>query len=365
MLKRLIFLVSLPAALSAQNIYTPNNTLVPPASYFSYNYSQSQLNSFQSDVQNGYYGSSCVVVSNSSNAYNCHGYAWNMFQVNGRQVALDDPNYGAVSTYINDNSYISTSNSSLYRVRVRYSGDHSAVVTAIANRYLSKWGAGPVVRHAPGDVPPSYYSAYAYYQCNFSSYLTSAQLDNGPIYYGSSPSFVATTGSHSLNVSASYSPDYTFSTYPAPMPGISIYAQSGNNVYFDKPAYNQQGRYIFVTMNNGCATSSTQTGIYIGDPSGARMAAYPIPASNEVNVRIENIAGLPNEGNNLTKRGKNSEAAKNLYVYDESNNLIGDYSHEVNQADIKVDVRHLKPGTYYLKAVFDNNTSETKRFVVK
>ncbi len=363
MFKLLILLALTSANLLAQNIYTPRNTLVPPASYFAYNYSQSQLNSFQNDVQNGVYGSSCVVISNSSNDYNCHGYAWNMFQINGRTVALDEPNGGAVSTYINDNSFVSTSNSSLYGVRVRYSGDHSAVVTALTNRYISKWGAGPVVRHAPGDVPPSYYSPYAYYQCNFQSYVTSAQLDGGTTSYGQSPSFVAYTGSHSISVSATYSPSYSFSTYS--VPGISIYSQSGNNVYFDKNAYNQQGKYILLTLNNGCATSSTQTSIYIGDPSGARMAAYPSPASNEVNVKFQSLLEDSSTSKSKSNASENGSSAKSLYLYDGNNNMIGDYSNEATQQDVRVDVRHLKSGSYYLKAIYNDGTSETKRFMVK
>lgn len=235
-------------SLSAQNVYTPKGTLVPTYSYFTYSYSQAQLDAFQDDVENGVYGSSCVVGSNSDNDYNCHGYAWNMYPLRGREVGLDDYSYNAVSTYINDGSYLTTQSTTLPGVIVRYTGDHSAVVVNITNRFFSKWGAGPVVRHAPGDVPPAYSSPYAYYRCNFSSYLTSAQMDNGPISYGSSPSFQATTGSHRIDVEGNPHTIYSFSTPPG-IPGISIYGQFANTVLFDKPAYGQQGRHIAIALS--------------------------------------------------------------------------------------------------------------------
>ncbi|MFD2034527.1 hypothetical protein ACFSKL_06995 [Belliella marina] len=120
---------------NAQNIYTPKFTLVPTGGYFTYNYSQSQLNAIQSDVENGLYGSSCVVITGSSNNY-CHGYAWNMHPLGGREVVLDDYYMNAVSTYIDDESYLTTTSTILPGVIVRYSGDHSAVVVNVTNRYI-------------------------------------------------------------------------------------------------------------------------------------------------------------------------------------------------------------------------------------
>jgi|GEM_PF-1577343 len=352
--------------LFGQNIYTPKGTLVPTASYFQYTQTQAQMDAFDEAVEDGVYGPTAVIISNSSNAYNCHGYAWNMYPSNGRQEGLQEPglNGGAVSTYINDQSFKTTTNTTLPGVIVRHQYDHSAIVINMTNRFFSKWGGGPLVRHAPGDVPPTYGNPSSYYQCNYSSRLTHAQIDNGTISYGTYPSFQANTGSHQIDVYGTPHTTYSFATQPS-VPGISIYGQYANTVLFDKPAYNQQGRYIFVTISNGCTVPSAQTSIYVYDPPGASMMIYPVPTDDEVTIQFADLEEkLVME--DMTYDGEGPSLPVSIEVFNGNNIKVADLSEEVIvRKSNKVSLAHLGKGTYYIKAIFKDGFVETKRVIVK
>ncbi|WP_439489093.1 hypothetical protein [Algoriphagus sp.] len=347
----------------AQNVYTPKGTLVPPNSYFTYNTPQSHVNAFYNDLANGLYGPTPVIVANANDNYNCHGYAWNMYPSDGRQVPIDDFYYNAVSTYINDQSFKSTTNTTLPGVLVRYSGDHSAVVINVTNRLMSKWGWATLTRHAPGDVPPGYGLPSSYYQCNFPSRLTHAQINNGTISNGTSVSFQANTGSHYIDVYGTPNTIYSFATQPS-VPGISIYAQYSNRVLFDKPAYNQQGRYIFVTMSNGCTVPSAQTSMFIYDPPGASMMVYPVPIYDEVTIQFADLEEkLVME--DMTYYGEGPSLPVSIEVFNGSNIKVDDLSEEIiTKKTNKVSLAHLGKGTYYIKATFKDGFVETKRVIV-
>ena len=79
-------------------IYTPNSVEVPVSALFAYSgpqYSDSQLDSDVQAIENGLYGSSCVVLRGWSKEYNCHGYAWHV-STGGSQVGINQPTYGGV-----------------------------------------------------------------------------------------------------------------------------------------------------------------------------------------------------------------------------------------------------------------------------
>lgn len=359
----LIFSTLFISTTLGQNVYTPKGTLVPTNSYFTYNTPQSWINAFYDDLDNGVYGPTPVIVANVNDYYNCHGYAWSMYPSNGRQVALDDPTYGAVDTYINDQSFKSTTNTTLPGVLVRYSGDHSAVVINLTNRLLSKWGWATLTRHAPGDVPPAYGSPSSYYQCNYPSKLTHAQIDGRTISHSTAPSFQASTGSHYIDVFGTPNTFYSFATQPS-VPGISIYGQYSNRVFFDKPAYNQQGRVIFVTMSNGCTVPSTQTTLYIYDPSGASMMIYPVPTDDEITIQFADLEEKPIM-EDMTYDGEGPSLPVSIEVFNGNNMKVDDLSEEViTRKNDKVGLAHLGKGTYYIKATFKDGFVETKRVIV-
>jgi hypothetical protein len=94
-----------------------------------------------------------VIIGSSSNQYNCHAYAWHVSD-GGNLVWINSP-----ANYYSGGSptYVSTSNTddSLRKIVYNYSygGGHSAISTNTEEYVVSKWGAGPLVRHAMYDWP--------------------------------------------------------------------------------------------------------------------------------------------------------------------------------------------------------------------
>lgn len=101
-----------------------------------------------------------ILIDSASRLYNCHCYAWNN----------NDPecwiiNSGTnLSQYWTNDLYSSYSWGNNYgEIKVYYSGDHSAVANYGTYNYTSKWGSGPLVRHAPNEVPAEYTTTRTYY----------------------------------------------------------------------------------------------------------------------------------------------------------------------------------------------------------
>lgn len=90
-----------------------------------------------------------TILAPATYSYNCHAYAWlnsNSLWMNGSQLQY---------FYTND-LYISCPEEA-YSI-VYYNGDHSALHyngTSLSY-YTSKWGAYPLIKHAPTNVPASY-----------------------------------------------------------------------------------------------------------------------------------------------------------------------------------------------------------------
>ena len=102
-----------------------------------------------------------VLLENSSERYNCHSYAWYLTD-NGSLVCwLEDsvyyfdgsPNQPNVSKYWTNDYYQQTVESDALKIHY-YNGNHSAVASpTVSGMYESKWGIGPVMRHAPERCP--------------------------------------------------------------------------------------------------------------------------------------------------------------------------------------------------------------------
>lgn len=203
----LILIVMLKQVCSGQ-VNTPNGVPVPAAALFVYSsvkYSDAQLQSEQNNIQNGAYGSSCIILSGYSRNYNCHGYAWHV-STGGAQTCIDQVSGGGVTPYVAgaNPSYTQTNyNSTIGKLRIRYSGDHSAVTT-YDGKFISKWGPGPLVKHNTLDVPPGYGNPSTCWTCNYAPPLTSVYLDGKLI----SGSFQNTTwGSHNMQIFWGLDPD--------------------------------------------------------------------------------------------------------------------------------------------------------------
>lgn len=97
-------------------------------------------------------------LSDATANYNCHNYAWRMTEGFSTPYRLQDP-----YPYWNDGSYVETT--SQYAEKIYYynipNDSHSAVPSSVSGMYESKFGFGPLMRHAPGYGP--YHDAYTNY----------------------------------------------------------------------------------------------------------------------------------------------------------------------------------------------------------
>jgi hypothetical protein len=354
----------------AQTIYTPNGSQVPqnsigtyPEEEFVLKTCDYQLQDLQDAVSNGLFGSSCVVIGGYSRQYNCHGYAWHV-STGGSQTAIfqyiDYGNYientYAVEAYVagNNPSYTQTSYNNQGGLRVRYGGDHSAVTTYYPGLYLSKWGAGPLVRHSANDVPYGYGSPSTYWSCNYTPPLTSITLD-----YNSVPNFSAfpvSWGTHTLGISYGLTPD-TPPYFQTTASSTVVNSQNGNSVNFTFSGSNNGGMAVQM-----CGANRYSFIFY--KPSGWRIAVYPNPSEDETTVELQSS----NEEQYLVPVIDNKDSnvkIDDIILFDEFNNIKKSYKDilaESNKTSIRFD-KNLK-GNYYLKVIFSDGTSQTKRIKI-
>lgn len=112
------------------------------------------------------FDNNAYIISGPTSAYNCHSYAWNIWD--GGETCWINPyttsGYQNVWNYWTNDYYGSTTNQSVADKAVYFyssSPEHSAVQYS-SGVWESKWGAGPVVRHSLTSVP-YVYSSISYY----------------------------------------------------------------------------------------------------------------------------------------------------------------------------------------------------------
>lgn len=103
-----------------------------------------------------------TMIGTATQTYNCHSYAWNMVEggptcwINAT-VDDDNGNYTVnnnLSKYWAGNcAYMEVSESSANKI-FYHNSDHSAIFKlGDRSKYVSKWGSGPLMEHAPGYGP--------------------------------------------------------------------------------------------------------------------------------------------------------------------------------------------------------------------
>ena len=105
-----------------------------------------------------------VYLASATNAYNCHGYAWNMMD-GGPACWINatlDKGQSNLSKYWTSDYYMPTTEAKARKIYY-YQSDHSAVPSEVPGMYESKWGAGPLMRHAPGYGPYPHMEIREYY----------------------------------------------------------------------------------------------------------------------------------------------------------------------------------------------------------
>ncbi|MCF0255443.1 MAG: hypothetical protein HUK10_04020 [Bacteroides heparinolyticus] len=106
-----------------------------------------------------------VYLGSSTRTYNCHSYAWNMTQ--GGQTCWVDATISTsndnLSKYWTADYYGETTEQNAQKI-FYYESDHSAVTSLVSGMYESKWGKGPLMRHAPGYGPYPSMNIRKYYR---------------------------------------------------------------------------------------------------------------------------------------------------------------------------------------------------------
>ncbi len=97
-----------------------------------------------------------TILAPETKSYNCHSYAWNMTCGGPTCWVNAGANNSNISVNWTDGSYVETTANYAEKIHY-YQGDHSAIVsTTVPGMYESKWGAWPLMRHAPGYGPKGY-----------------------------------------------------------------------------------------------------------------------------------------------------------------------------------------------------------------
>ena len=153
-------------SITPASVYTPNGTLVNDTyiiNEYDYVYSQDELSNLANYLYVNYNGA--VLLAQPSVKYNCHAYAWHMSE-GGTEVWMGYQTNTAENVYWTDNSYTEVPECIATKVSYPETANHSAIrVDSIW--YISKWGAGPLVRHHPDDcpysptIPRKYYGRYS------------------------------------------------------------------------------------------------------------------------------------------------------------------------------------------------------------
>lgn len=117
-------------------------------------------------------------ISNASATYNCHGYAWSVSD-GGKKVWI---NVGSLSNYWTNDYYSEVTEDKA--VKINYydqESDHSAIASSVPGMYESKWGAGPIMRHAPNYGPYPKMNLRKYYKHLYCQALISCNGTNNGV----------------------------------------------------------------------------------------------------------------------------------------------------------------------------------------
>ncbi|MHA4740872.1 T9SS type A sorting domain-containing protein [Dyadobacter sp. MSC1_007] len=341
---------------SEAQIFTPNGVQIPAAAVTVYNNvspnTNAELQATQNAIQNGVYGPSCVIIANYSRQYNCHGYAWHV-STGGNQIVILSA-AGGVTPYVAgaNPSYTQTNyNSAKGKVRVRYSGDHSAVTT-YDGMFISKWGPGPMVKHNALDVPPGYGNPSTCWTCNYAPPLTSTYLDGKLI----SGSFQNTTwGSHNMQIFWGLDPDTGPVFTPTAGSTIINNQSSGTvNFTFNGPSNNGGLSIAF------CGAPRHSFTFF--KPSGAKMQIYPNPVQDEGIVTISS-----NGEENIQAVNSDNQTNKmvGLSLLDGSQRILQEFLPNTEPNLTTIRLKAGLKGTYFLKATFEDGSVQTKRVLVE
>jgi len=163
-----IILLCVTIIVSAQTVtlYTPNGSTVE--AFINAEMTSQNITYYTNLYRNTY--PQAEVLANASSTYNCHSYAWNLSEGGTTICWLNQS--PDLHKYWDDYSYSETTESNAEKI-FYYNGDHSAVKSkTVPGMCESKWGAMPLMRHAPIYGPSLYCMSYRRYYNKIYSMIT-------------------------------------------------------------------------------------------------------------------------------------------------------------------------------------------------
>lgn len=135
-------------------IFTPRGTSVQAFTSDEHTYYSPEQWTEMSDYYSNVF--QAQLLEYNTPTYNGNGYAWHYSEGGGR-VVIDS---SEVKKYWLDGSYIEVPES--LATKVFYDGSNHSAVRESSGMYVSKWDAGPLLRHYPDNVPYSNYQKRYY-----------------------------------------------------------------------------------------------------------------------------------------------------------------------------------------------------------
>lgn len=151
------------------NVYLPNGCLVGAYLQESESRPTHDIAWWQNQIEIEYpHITLATVIGVASSTYNCHGYAWHMYNE-------ADPAYISNPVWMSDLHWLFLTSvcyaetiTPVYPGKVVYeNANHSAVTTNVPDEFISKWGWNPLVRHHKDHCPYDDYTSLTYYKQNF------------------------------------------------------------------------------------------------------------------------------------------------------------------------------------------------------
>lgn len=319
-----------------------------------------------------------------------------------------------VSNYWNDKSYISVTEGNAEKI-FYYNGDHSAIQSAVAGKYDSKWGQLPLMRHAPTYGPIMYKMNYRQYfrriyitgsslarlsgttytlnnagnpgnvtwSCSSNLQITSsnktsaivksnangsgwlrATVDGQPVkdylVWAGKPVISSVEGERRVpnGQYARFVAKYDWNSSPTsfqwilnPQNGNVLYG--ANSAFLDIAFYNAGSYQLVVRATNANGTGEYYTtGVNVYDANSYSYQVYPSPASDVV---IINFDSKSSEEDSFTFAKTDQGKLYKVYLYSDKGNIVRQTTSDGSQ--IQFTVSNLPNGMYYLH--IDNGSGET------
>ena len=268
----IIKIAPLAGQYQSTTIQTPRGVSVDALRFTGTDFNSTDIAYWNSYWTSGY---NCRIIDNSTNYYNCHGYAW--YDIEGHMSQGDllwindvdqngNPIYNVTKYYSEANpSYVQTTTVTNHLKVSYYPRDHSAVTTP-DDSVISKWAWGPLVKHTLAQCPFYNNAQIKYYKLN-------PLIDGSTAILCSSPSRTFTSNTSILGSTYNWIKDDNKLGYVSGA-GTTSYTVSGTG---SGDAY----IYLQITTPSGVVATTPSKNFWVGT---AQVQSISGPSSTTRNA---------------------------------------------------------------------------------